>query len=204
MPTSACRLPAPLFIRASAVAQQGRKSFQVSGCHRRINLPRAVIPRNQPRRGTRQGSFETRGFKRRSLVTFCRCWQKVTLRSKNLRRAEQSASYQPFPPGAYFCHQRQKYAKAPLKTYGFKNSLSAFRAEGTCITSPHARGNCHVDHSHIEWLSASPIAAAPVLLIATAGTTVHQNGRGSATRTVILTNYENLPPQYRHASGNFE
>ena len=105
-------------------------------------------------------------------------------------------------PTAHFFHQRKKYAKTPLNTYGFKNSLSAFRAEGTCMTLPHARSDCHAELSHIEWLSAPPIAAAPVLIIATAGTITYQNERGSATRTVILTDYGMLPPQKRHASGD--
>ena len=105
-------------------------------------------------------------------------------------------------PTAYFFHQRKKYAKTPLNTYGFKNSLSAFRAEGICMTSPHARSDCRADLSHIEWLSAPTIAAAPVLIIATAGITIDRNERGSAMRTVILTDYGMLPPQKRHASGD--
>ena len=105
-------------------------------------------------------------------------------------------------PTAYFFLQQKKYAKTPLNTYGFKNSLSAFRAEGTCMTSPHARSDCRADLSHIEWLSAPTIAAAPVLIIATAGITIDRNERGSATRTIILTNYGKFPPQQHHASGN--
>ena len=42
-----------------------------------------------------------------------------------------------------------------------------------------------------------------VLFFCNLGIYDYQNERGSANRTEILTNYENFPPQYRHASGNF-
>lgn len=94
-----------------------------------------------------------------------------------------------FPSGTYFCHQRQKYAKTPLNTYGFKHSLSALRTMVLHFTPPHARGNCRANLSHIEQLSTPTIAAAPVLVISAAGILVDQNERGSATRTAIHSNY---------------
>ena len=51
------------------------------------------------------------------------------------------------PPGArYFCHQRQKYPKAPFRNYVSKNFLPRFPAQSSPLfaTRLRKRGNCRL------------------------------------------------------------